>query len=1365
MMAVWKGKDDVDDVYTGGAGNDSLYGYGGHDRLDGGKGNDYIEGGDGNDSLLGSAGSDTISGGGGNNTLTGGAGKDYFGVGAGYDIVTDYGAGDVLAIEERGSGEARRITKTAIDGKDYVFTVKDTWKKGTKSSNNTVRLQKAAGKTLEFIRLDWDERVRGIASYTMSKTALTVKADFGGSAVSKEWGDEWRTLDAENFLSTIKTVNAAAAKKATILYGNANANTITGGSAGDTIYGRKGNDILKGNKGDDYLDGGEGNDNLDGGVGADKLFGGSENDTLKGGAGRDTLYGGAGKDLLDGGADNDQLFGDAGEDKLLGGAGNDILDGGDDNDNLDGGAGNDSLVGGTGSDVLKGGAGDDTLAGGKGSDSLTGGAGKDVFVYDGGVNLITDYEQGKDVIRFSSTTLKDCQVSGNNVLMKLADGGQITVKGAAKKNITYIDKSGNRKNVQNGIWGDGVIIGGSGSEKLPGTKGEDKIYGQAGNDTISGLAGDDYLDGGAGNDWLSGGAGNDTLKGGAGNDTFVYKLGDGDDVITDYTAGDWLYLPDAGITGVEFTGNKCVLRIGDDDEPQGSITLQNFTSKAQVKIKNPYGIYTGTKDSVVLTALYGKGPGDMHMSSTQKTMDLSKAVKGVKMYGNAIANVMKGGKGNDTLDGGAGNDTLDGGVGNDSLHGGTGNDLLKGGAGNDVLDGGLGSDTLTGGAGNDIFDFGYKEANDLITDYEQGKDTVRFTDTTLKSSKVSGSNLVLALADGGQITVKGAAKKTITYIDANGKNTVKGNTSGGGSSGGGTSKGIVKKGDSGNNKLTGGAGNDSIYGYAGNDFLSGLAGNDYLDGGAGYDTLVGGDGDDWLFDNAGGDFMTGGAGNDTFAYNDDGAAEKGGGMLVTDYEAGDLLYNTKGFIRGIYTVDGDPNFDGVIEDVIDGKKFVYKVGKNDIVFGGDDVRAVILQNARGKAITFQDAKGIFTMQGTTLTLTSGTVGADELEVAVPSIKTIDLSKATKGFELDNTIRNAAFTGKGGAYNDTLYGGKGNDTLYGGKGNDKLGGNEGNDSLFGGAGNDTMYGDNDEPDLGNDYLDGGDGTDEMYGGTGNDSLYGGKGDDNMTGGEADDKLYGGAGNDWMCGDYFVQDAKGDWVIASKGGNDYLDGGDGDDNMLGGAGNDTLIGGSGNDYLGGYKGNNYLDGGTGDDFVGYGDGGNNGNDTLIGGSGNNTMVGGDGNDVFRCGSADGISHDSIWDYETGEVIEFMNNLTFVSAKDTKGNDNIGLTLITLSNGSTIDVIKKNSITCKQRGQLYTLTWNGNSYGWTRAGDSSFMMASSSPMVGSESAQLASLVSQTRTESLGAITGAGSGLTPVEPANGAVVAANPLTSTKIA
>jgi serralysin len=65
-----------------------------------------------------------------------------------------------------------------------------------------------------------------------------------------------------------------------------------------------------------------------------------------------------------------------------------------------GGAEDERLLGSTGADSLSGGGGDDFLNDGAGADTLTGGAGADVFVFhrDGAMDLITDFQDGVDLI-------------------------------------------------------------------------------------------------------------------------------------------------------------------------------------------------------------------------------------------------------------------------------------------------------------------------------------------------------------------------------------------------------------------------------------------------------------------------------------------------------------------------------------------------------------------------------------------------------------------------------------------------------------------------------------------------------------------------------------------------------------------------------------------------------------------------------------------------------------------------------------------------------------------------------------------------------------------------------------------------------
>lgn len=85
------------DTILGLRGDDLLGGHSGNDILDGSYGDDLLKGGPGRDSLWGGRGKDF---------LVGGSGADdfWFDTRDSYDIVNDFGSGDVLVIDVEGGG-------------------------------------------------------------------------------------------------------------------------------------------------------------------------------------------------------------------------------------------------------------------------------------------------------------------------------------------------------------------------------------------------------------------------------------------------------------------------------------------------------------------------------------------------------------------------------------------------------------------------------------------------------------------------------------------------------------------------------------------------------------------------------------------------------------------------------------------------------------------------------------------------------------------------------------------------------------------------------------------------------------------------------------------------------------------------------------------------------------------------------------------------------------------------------------------------------------------------------------------------------------------------------------------------------------
>jgi len=151
-------------------------------------------------------------------------------------------------------------------------------------------------------------------------------------------------------------------------------------------------------------------------------------------------------------------------------------------DNRSGSTSHDKMYGYEGNDILKGGAGNDRLDGGPGADSMFGNAGNDVYVVDNLKDYIfEDANEGTDTVRSSISYSLGSHVE------------KLTLTGSAAINGT-----GNAwKNV---LTGNGKI---------------------------------NLLSAGAGSDTLNGRAGNDVLDGGTGSDTYLFRPGDGRDVIQD----------------------------------------------------------------------------------------------------------------------------------------------------------------------------------------------------------------------------------------------------------------------------------------------------------------------------------------------------------------------------------------------------------------------------------------------------------------------------------------------------------------------------------------------------------------------------------------------------------------------------------------------------------------------------------------------------------------------------------------------------------------------------------------------------------------------------------------------------------------
>ncbi|HYE45732.1 MAG TPA: hypothetical protein VEA44_08150, partial [Caulobacter sp.] len=197
-----------------------------------------------------------------------------------------------------------------------------------------------------------------------------------------------------------------------------------------------------------------------------------------------------------------------------------------------GGLGDDALLGGANADYLAGEMGDDVILGGGGDDTLEGGPGADLI--DGGAGFDTlSYHYSLAAVHV-------------NLAAEIANDGSTD----RIRSIEHIIGSG---------------LG-------------DIILGTATAEVFEGLGGNDTLNGGGGADSLHGGRGADALTGGAGNDQFFFSTGDGQDIITDFTAGG----TDDRLRIFGYTGYASLVQVGADTRvvlsATDSILLKNVTA-------------------------------------------------------------------------------------------------------------------------------------------------------------------------------------------------------------------------------------------------------------------------------------------------------------------------------------------------------------------------------------------------------------------------------------------------------------------------------------------------------------------------------------------------------------------------------------------------------------------------------------------------------------------------------------------------------------------------------------------------------------------------------------------------------------------
>ncbi|NES71881.1 MAG: calcium-binding protein, partial [Okeania sp. SIO2D1] len=192
-------------------------------------------------------------------------------------------------------------------------------------------------------------------------------------------------------------------------------------------------------------------------------------------------------------------------------------------------------------------------------DTLTGGASIDRFIFntndefdsdDIGVDDITDFVPGQDVIflhKSTFTAITSNSGEGFNINSEFAivtsdadaeTSAGVIVYNSSNGKLFYnangtaaaFGSGGEFANLTNTpsiseddflLEGDDTINDPGGNNQIIGSRGNDSLFGQDGDDTLQGRQGNDFLFGGNGNDSLVGGQGRDRFNGGAGDDTLT----------------------------------------------------------------------------------------------------------------------------------------------------------------------------------------------------------------------------------------------------------------------------------------------------------------------------------------------------------------------------------------------------------------------------------------------------------------------------------------------------------------------------------------------------------------------------------------------------------------------------------------------------------------------------------------------------------------------------------------------------------------------------------------------------------------------------------------------------------------------------
>jgi len=289
-------------------------------------------------------------------------------------------------------------------------------------------------------------------------------------------------------------------------------------------------------------------------------------------------------------------------------------------------------LGTAGNDKLTGTYQAETFIGGKGADTLNGGSGADTYLWKKG--------EGNDLISEvgdATSVVKDT--------LKLLDVSTSEAQLSRDQNSLYVSIGGEKIKVVDHFTSY-LSFAFSALEKIQfndGTTWEKTTLDLA---PYLGTAGNDKLTGTYQAETFNGGKGADTLNGGAGADTYVWKKGDGNDIISE--AGD-------AASSVKDTLKLLDVNASEAQLSRDQNSLYVTIGPEKIKITNHFTSYYGFEFSALEQIRFSDG------ATWEKAALDAAAYRGTAgkdtIYGTAQAETFVGGAGDDVLSGGAGGDT------------------------------------------------------------------------------------------------------------------------------------------------------------------------------------------------------------------------------------------------------------------------------------------------------------------------------------------------------------------------------------------------------------------------------------------------------------------------------------------------------------------------------------------------------------------------------------------------------------------------------------------------------------------------------------------------------------------------------------